>query len=87
MYCQIKHLCLGIDHNSAEYLHVLIEALQLSFADSQWYCADPSKVEVPVEGMLSKEYAAKRRGLIDPSKSVQCSLTLYNVMHCVFHIN
>lgn len=51
-------------HNSAEYLHLLIEALQLSFADTWWYNADPSKVTVPVEEMLSKSYGAKRAALI-----------------------
>ena len=56
--------CLGIEHNSAEYLHLLIEALQLSFADTTWYCADPGTATVPVEGMLSKEYAAKRSRLL-----------------------
>ncbi len=54
----------GIEHNSVEYLHLLIEALQLSFADTQWYCADPSKVSVPVEELLAKEYGETRRKLI-----------------------
>ena len=53
-------------HNSVEYLHTLIEALRLSFADSQWYCADPSKVAVPTEELLDKTYAAQRRALIKP---------------------
>ena len=58
----------GIQHNSAEYLHLLIEAMQLSFADTWWYCADPNKVEVPVEGLLSKDYAATRRKLMSKDK-------------------
>lgn len=53
-----------LEHNSAPYLHLLIEALELSFADSLWYCADPSKVKVPVEQLLSKDYACQRRQLI-----------------------
>ena len=57
-------------HNSAEYLHLLIEAMRLSFADSQWYCTDPTKVRVPIEGLLSKEYAVKRRGLISTDRYV-----------------
>ena len=57
-------------HNSSEYLHTLIEALSLSFADTLWYTADPSKVKVPVTGLLSKEYAAKRRMLIKPDRFV-----------------
>jgi gamma-glutamyltranspeptidase/glutathione hydrolase len=56
----------SMTHNSAEYLHTLIEALQLSFADSQWYCADPSHTTVPIQGLLSKSYAAQRRALMNP---------------------
>ena len=63
LLCVCYH-CLGVEHNSAEYLHLLIEALQLSFADTTWYCTDPSTATVPVEGMLSKEYAAQRRRLL-----------------------
>ena len=54
-------------HNSAEYLHTVIEAMQLSFADSQWYCADPSHISVPIQGLLDKTYAAQRRALIKPN--------------------
>lgn len=57
-------------HNSSEYLHTVIEALSLSFADTLWYNADPSKVNVPVNGLLSKEHAAKRRALIKPDRFV-----------------
>ena len=57
-------------HNSSEYLHTLIEALSLSFADTLWYNADPNKVKVPVSGLLCKEYAAKRRALINAYRSV-----------------
>ncbi|KAL3877327.1 hypothetical protein ACJMK2_035057 [Sinanodonta woodiana] len=65
----------GIDlksmrHNSSAYLHTLIEALRLSFSDSTWYCADPAKVHVPVAELLSKDYAAKRRSLIQPDKKL-----------------
>lgn len=59
---------LGMVHNSSEYLHSVIEALSLSFADTLWYNADPSKVKVPVSEMLHKDYAAKRRALIKPDR-------------------
>ena len=60
-----------MEHNSAEHLHTVIEALSLSFADTLWYNADPSKIQVPVSGLLSKEYAAKRRSLIRQDRLVK----------------
>ncbi len=44
-------------HNSAEYLHLLIEAKKLAFADRARFYADPSMVDVPVAQLISKEYA------------------------------
>ena len=58
----------GMGHNSIKYLSTLIQAMQLGFADSQWYCADPAMVPVPVEELLSDSYAAKRRLLINPNR-------------------
>ena len=54
----------ALGHNSAEYLHVVIEAVRLAFADAINYVADPSKVDVPINGMLDKKYASNRRALI-----------------------
>ena len=70
-----------IQHNSAEYLHLLIEAMQLSFADTWWYCADPNKVEVPVEGLLSKDYATARRNLMSKDKYIDGRVFRINFMH------
>ncbi|MDE0310224.1 MAG: gamma-glutamyltransferase family protein [Acidiferrobacterales bacterium] len=54
-------------HNSTEYLHTVIEAVKLAFADrEQWY-GDPEFVKVPIEGLLSDEYGALRAKLIDSS--------------------
>jgi len=50
---------------SSERLHLMIEALRLAFADSRWYVADPAFSNIPVRELLSKEYAAGRRKLID----------------------
>jgi gamma-glutamyltranspeptidase/glutathione hydrolase len=54
---------------SAARWHLLVEALRLAFADTRWYVADPSRVSVPTEGLLSKEYATRRRAIIDPRRA------------------
>src|SRR6185436_16685364 len=54
----------------AQYYHTLIEATKLAFADRNRYIADPTVVKVPVAELLSKEYATKRRALIDPHKAL-----------------
>ncbi len=56
-------------HNSAEYLHLLIEAKKLAFADRARFYADPSIEDVPVAELISKEYAARQRKRIDPNKA------------------
>jgi gamma-glutamyltranspeptidase/glutathione hydrolase len=52
------------------YYHTLIEATKLAFADRNRYIADPAFSRVPVAELLSKEYAAKRRALINPRKAL-----------------
>ena len=54
-------------HNSADYLHALIEALRLAFADTRWYVSDPEHCQTPVAELLSEAYAAARRALINPA--------------------
>ncbi|KAJ1308438.1 hypothetical protein OPQ81_004143 [Rhizoctonia solani] len=66
---KIKPL-LEIEHNSVEYLHALIEALRLAFADTQYYVSDPKVNKVPVEEMLSKEYLRKRAENFNPNASI-----------------
>jgi gamma-glutamyltranspeptidase/glutathione hydrolase len=56
-------------HNSAEYLHQVIEALKLAFADRERYYGDPCHVDVPLDALLSDAYAACRRSLIDPARA------------------
>jgi gamma-glutamyltranspeptidase / glutathione hydrolase len=59
----------SMGHNSPQYLHILIEAVKLAFADRDRYYGDPKFSKVPEEILLSKEYAAQRRKLIDPTKA------------------
>jgi len=56
----------SMKRNSPEYLHTVVEALKLAFADRDTYYADPAFVRVPGEGLLSKAYAKERSKLIDP---------------------
>jgi len=58
----------AMKHNSADYIHTLTEAMKLAFADRDRYYGDPDFVAVPTE-LLSKDYAAMRRGLIDPKRA------------------
>ena len=57
------------EHNCTEYLHAVIEALRIAFADAAWYVTDSNVVKVPTEAMLSKPYLAERAKLFDPNKA------------------
>ncbi len=59
----------ALGHNSPQAIHVQVEALKLAFADREQYIGDPAHVDVPVDELLSKQYAALRRSLIDPNKA------------------
>ena len=56
--------------NSADYVHTLVEALKLAYADRDTYYGDPKFAQIPAEKLLSKEYAAERRRLIGPMASL-----------------
>jgi gamma-glutamyltranspeptidase/glutathione hydrolase len=56
-------------HNSVAYIHTLTEALKLAMADRDRYYADPDFVKIPMAELLSKNYAALRRPLIDESRA------------------
>jgi len=71
---QALNIVSGVDvralgHNSPQYIHVLTEALKLSFADRQRYYGDPKFVDVPIETLTSARYADARRKMIDPRKA------------------
>ena len=67
----LEPLDLGADgHNSAPYLHRLIEAIRIAFADRDAYVADPASVPPAlVEHLVSKGYAAARGDEIDPRRA------------------
>ena len=56
----------AMGRGSADYLHTVLEALKLAFADRDAYFGDPDFVDVPLDRLLSDEYAAERRALIRP---------------------
>lgn len=60
----------SMGYNSARYIHTLYQAMNLAFADRDFYYGDPYvPPEEPVEGLLSKKYADQRREMIDPLKN------------------
>lgn len=66
----LEHFDLGaMGHNSQQYVHTVVEALKLAIADREAYYGDPNFAKIPIDGLLSKEYAAERSKLIDPSKA------------------
>ncbi|HXG09377.1 MAG TPA: gamma-glutamyltransferase family protein [Gemmataceae bacterium] len=58
-----------LGHNSGSYIHTVVEAAKLAYADRERFYGDPAFVDVPLSMLLSPEYAAERRKLIDPKKA------------------
>ena len=56
-------------HNSAEYLHRLIESMKLAYADRSRYLGDPDQTVVPTDALISKAYADERRQLITANRA------------------
>jgi gamma-glutamyltranspeptidase / glutathione hydrolase len=60
----------SMGYNSARYIHTLYQAMNLAFADRDFYYGDPYfPPEEPIEGLLSKEYARQRAAQIDPERN------------------
>ena len=58
-----------LGHNSPATLHLIAESIKLAKADIYHYVADPKFTRMPTEGMLSKDYAARRRAIIQPAQA------------------
>ena len=61
----------AMGHNSADYLHTLIECAKLAFADREAHYGDPKIDDVPFDRLLSKAYAAERRALVGDQASLE----------------
>ncbi|TDI93747.1 MAG: gamma-glutamyltransferase [Caldithrix sp.] len=61
----------GWGFGSKEYIHHFIEAKKLAFEDRAKFYADPDFNRIPVEALISKEYAAQRRALINPERAAK----------------
>ncbi len=73
---QILNILEGYDiakmgFGSVEYIHTFTEAKKLAFEDRAKYYSDPDFNDIPVEELVSKEYANERRSLIDPNKAAK----------------
>jgi gamma-glutamyltranspeptidase / glutathione hydrolase len=59
----------AMGHNRPDAVHTIVETMKLALADRDTFYADPLFAEVPLAALLSPEYAALRRGLIDPKNA------------------
>lgn len=57
------------EHNTAPYLHAVIEALRFAFADASWFVTDPNVERVPAAELLAPAYLAERAQLFDPARA------------------
>src|SRR5207248_4533923 len=69
---QILNILEGFDlramgRNSPDTLHTMVEAKKIVWADRAKFYADPAFATIPLKTLLSKDYAAERRKLIDPA--------------------
>jgi gamma-glutamyltranspeptidase/glutathione hydrolase len=55
----------ALGYSTAEAIHLMVEAKKLCFADREKCMADPNWIDVPIQGLLSKEYAREQAGRID----------------------
>jgi gamma-glutamyltranspeptidase/glutathione hydrolase len=63
----------ALGHNSSAYMHRLAETWNRYYADRAFFLGDPDFASVPVAGLMSREYAANVRALVDPRRHVPCA--------------
>jgi len=63
----------GLGHNSPNYLHLLIEAKKIAFSDRDYFITDPEFENIPLDVLLSKDYAGQCRIKINPDKAIRRS--------------
>jgi gamma-glutamyltranspeptidase/glutathione hydrolase len=63
------HELADLGHNTADYIHLFAETFNLAFADRERYYGDPRVVDVPLDRLLAKDYAAERAAGIDPARA------------------
>lgn len=61
----------GMGYGSPEYIHTFVEAKKLAFEDRAKYYADPAFNAIPVDWLISKEYAQQRKALINPQRAAK----------------
>lgn len=61
------------DHNTAPYLHAIIESLRIAFADASWWVTDPATTPVPTAELISQRYLAERAALFDAGRAASAA--------------
>jgi gamma-glutamyltranspeptidase/glutathione hydrolase len=61
----------ALGHSTAEYVHTVTECAKLAFADREAWYGDPDFVDVPLDLLLSRDYADERRALVGPEASAE----------------
>ena len=67
-------------HNSAQYLHHVIEAMKLAYADRSEHLGDPDRMDAPIDFLLAKDYATTRRGIINSAQATASAKIAAGVM-------
>jgi len=67
-------------HNSAQYLHHVIEAMKLAYADRSVQLGDPDRMDAPIDFLLAKDYATTRRGIINSAQATASAKIAAGVM-------